>query len=556
MASKSKLHSLKINPLKQSLRLVTFVEVQISPQTTRNALEDKTASGAISSYLSSVFPLALYFFRAFGSQGFIVIVQSGYLSGLDSLCALLGEEDTEGGEHQLQIRDDGHVVDVHQVEFQFFIGIRVVLSVDLGIAGEAGFDLEAELKIREELIVLLRDLRPFRSRPHHAHVALQDVPELGQFVQAALADEAADRRDAVVLVAGGEAGHAVFLGVCAHAAELIDGELSPVLGEAHLLIDGGAAVIEMDRRRRDQKDRAQEDQRRAGRDNVEGPLDDGVFRLQLRSGDKKNRRVEGLDMDGFLHDDVADVRQEEADDALFLAVFGDAVAAAAVHPRDEDGVVSFQFVPDALEAVAVVAELFIDAVEPLARLSAEGAEALFVQLVPIDQDRPLHRIEAEIVPVGKIGPDRIQRQLEEKHSEEDPRRVPVFPGKADDEPHDRRAEELGKALGEDEGADPRIAKKVSVIGTQEEKQKNAVSEGNIIVISEAVVRQVGEPAEAVQQPENIKKQNADPEVRKLHAHQVKALSAFISCFHGYDLPAFVSFMPVRRFRCLDRFFCA
>ena len=543
-------------------------EEHISPQTTRNALEVKTASGAISSYLSSVFPLALYFFRAFRSQGFIVIVHDfrlldicgsvcgGYLSGLYSLGALLGEEDAEGGEHQLEIRDDGHVVDVHQVEFQFLIGIRVVLPVDLGIAGEAGFDLEAELEVRKEFIVLLRDFRPFRSRAHHAHITLQDVPELWQFVQAAFAYEAADRRDAVVLVAGREAGHAVLLGVRAHAAELIDGELSSVLGEAHLLINRGAAVIEMDRCRRDQKNRAQEDQRRAGRDDVEGPLDDGVFRLQLRPAHKKDRRVEGLDMDGFLHDDVADMRQEEADDALFLAVFGDAVAATAVHPRDEDGVVPFQLMPDALEAVAVVTEFFIDAVEPLARLSAEGAEALFVQVVAIDQDRPLHRIEAEIVPVGEVGPDRIQHQLNREHSEEDPRRVPVFPGKADDEPHDRRAEELGKALGEDEGADPRIPEEIAVVGTQEEEQHNAVSEPHIIVIPEAVARQVGEPAEAVQQPENIKKQNTQPEVRKLHAHQVKALSAFISCFHGYDHPAFVSFMPVRRFRCLDRFFFA
>ena len=253
----------------------------------------KHTSGAISFYLSSVFPLSPYFFGTLFPQLFIVIVHDfclsvvrssacgGYLSGLDSLGALLGKQDAEGGEHQLQIRDDGHVVDVHQVEFQFFIGIRVVLAVDLGVAGEAGFNLEAELEVRKEFVILLRDLRPFRSRPHHAHVALQDVPELGKFVQAALADEAADRRDAVVLVPGAEAGHAVLLGIHTHAAELIDRELSSVLGEAHLLIDGGAAVIEVDRRRRDQQDRTQDDQGRAGRDDVEGPLDDGVFRFQL-----------------------------------------------------------------------------------------------------------------------------------------------------------------------------------------------------------------------------------------------------------------------------------
>lgn len=496
------------------------------------------------------------FFPFFCAICLVFVVKCSHLAGIDAFGAFRHEENAEGGEDQLQIRDDGHVVDVHQVEFQFLIGIRVVFAVDLGIAGEAGFDLKAEPEVREELIVLLRDLRPFRSGSHHAHVPFQDVPKLRQFVQAALADEPADRRDALILVPGREAGHAVLLGIHPHAAELIDGELSSVLGEAHLLIDRGAAVVEVDRRRRDQKNRAQEDQGRAGRDDVECPLEDGVFRVRRAARDEEDRRVEALDMLRFLHDDVADVWQEEADDALFLAVFGDAVAAAAVHPRDEDGVIALQLMPDALEAVTVVTELLIDAVEALARLSAEGAEALFVQFVAVDQDRPLHRIEAEIVPVGEVGPERIKDELNREHTEEDPRRVPVFPGKADDEPHDRRAEELGQALGEDEGADPRIAEEISVIGTQEEKQKNAVSEGNIIVIPEAVARQVGEPAEAVQQPENIKKQNTQPEVRKLHAHQVKALSAFISCFHGYDLPAFVSFMPARRFRCLDRFFFA
>ena len=253
----------------------------------------------------------------------------------------------------------------------------------------------------------------------------------------------------------------------------------------------------MDRGRRDQEDRAQNNQRRSGRNDVEGPLDNGVFRVQLRPGDGEDRGVEGLDVPRFLHKDIPDVRQEEAHDALFLAVLGDAVAAAAVHPRDEDGVVALQLVSDALEAVSVIAELFFDAVEALARLSAEGAEALFIQIVPIDQDRPLHRIEAEVETVCKVGPDCIQHQLEEKLAQKDPGCIPVFPGKADDEPHDRRAEELRQSLGKDEGSDPRIAQEVSVIGAEEKKQKNAVSERHIIVIAETVVRQIGEPAEAI-----------------------------------------------------------
>lgn len=456
----------------------------------------------------------------------IFILHRRRLTSRDALGAFRQEENAESGEHQLQIRDYGHVVDIKQVEFQLLIGIRVILAVDLRIAGEAGLDLKAELEIREELIVLFRDFRPFRSGADHAHVPFQDVPELWKLVQAALAYEAADRRDAVVLISGREAGHAVLLGIHPHAAELIDRELSSVPGEAHLFIDCGTAVIEVDRRRRDQENRAQEDQRRAGRDDVEGPLDDGVFGFQIAARDEEDRCVEALDMARFLHDDVADMRQKEADDALFLAVFGDAVAAAAVHPRDKDGVIPFQLMADLLEAVAVVAELFFDAVEPLARLSAEGAEALFVQFVPIDQDRPLHRIEAEVEPVGEVRPDRIQDQLEEKHAEEDPRRVPVFPGKADDEPHDRRAEELGQTLGKDEGADPRIAQEVAVIRPVEEKHTECVPGRNVVVVAEGIVAHAAQSSVAVEQPRAVKQKRGQRKVQQLKQHDMQLFLIF------------------------------
>lgn len=71
--------------------------------------------------------------------------------------------------------------------------------------------------------------------------------------QAELADDPADRRDAVILVARAQARYAVLFRVHAHGAEFHDPEFFSVPGQTRLPVKRRAAVIEMDRQAGDQQ---------------------------------------------------------------------------------------------------------------------------------------------------------------------------------------------------------------------------------------------------------------------------------------------------------------
>lgn len=342
-----------------------------------------------------------------------------------------------------------------------------------------------------------------------------------KFIKSTLAYNLSDWRDAVVIVAGGETGDAVFLGIDPHGAELINLELSAVLGKAHLLIDCGAAVIEMDRGGGDEHDRREKNQRHARGRDVKDALEDGVFRVELGPGNKKDRGVKGLDMPRLLHDNITDVREEETGDPLFLAVLGDAVAAAGMDPRHEDCLVALQAVPDGLEAVAVVLEFFHDLIKPLGRLALDAAEALLVQFIAIDENGLLRGVELKIVPIGEIRPDGIQNQLQDQEDEEDQRVVPVLPGEAHNKPHDTGTEELGQELGEDQTPDSRIPQEIGVIRPVEEGHADGISGENIIVIAEAILVHAGEPAVMEIQPGDIEHGKRQPEMHQFEAHQTE-----------------------------------
>lgn len=157
-------------------------------------------------------------------------------------CALLHEEDLHGREHDLEVFEEAWLGDIHQIHQELVVGRRIVLAIDLGIAGEAALGLEAEVPLREFFFVLGANLGALGARSYDGHVAFQDVQELREFIEADGADEAADGGDAGIVLAGGESRYAVFFGIHAHTAEFVDREYFPVFGETVLLVEGGAAV--------------------------------------------------------------------------------------------------------------------------------------------------------------------------------------------------------------------------------------------------------------------------------------------------------------------------
>jgi hypothetical protein len=118
--------------------------------------------------------------------------------------------------------------------------------------------------------VVLGDFRDEgRSRPDKAHVALQDVPQLGQLVDARGAQRPPEPRDARVVggleddpVALVEVLHLrqMLLGSRNHRPELVDRERAPLNAGPGLAEEDRGAVAQADRERGDQEDGAQDDE--------------------------------------------------------------------------------------------------------------------------------------------------------------------------------------------------------------------------------------------------------------------------------------------------------
>ena len=431
------------------------------------------------------------------------IVQGGYLPGVDAGGALGAEKDAHSGEHQFQIRQHVHVVDVHQVKFQLLIGFGIVLAVDLGIAGQPGLDLQPQLEIRHSPVILLRDLRPLRSGADDAHIANQDVPELGQLIQPAFPDDPAHRRDPVVVIAGAQPGNAVLFRVHAHGPELDDLEKLAVLGQPDLLIEDRAAVIGLDGDGRDQKDRGQHDQPQGRAHRVEDPLQQPILRPQLLPPCHHDRAVKGLDMLRPLHDHIAHMGQEESPDVILFAILQDAVSAVGIDPRHKNGVIAPQLVPDLFKA-AVKLDLLRDPVEPLQGLAPDRPEALPVFFAAVDQDRPSGRIQAEIDPVAVIGPCQIKQRIDGHQEQEQQRAIKVVPAQCHGNIHDAYGKQLGKKLRQRQGADPAVSEKIAVVGPVEQAQQQGEARRDQIIVSIAQILFLGELPIPKPQPNNIK----------------------------------------------------
>lgn len=193
------------------------------------------------------------------------------------LRTFLHEEDLRSREHDLEVFEEAGLRDIHQIHQELVVGRRIVLAIDLGIAGEAALGLEAEVPLREFFFVLGGDLGALGAGSYDGHVAFQDVQELREFIEADSADEAADGGDAGIVLAGGESRHAVFFGIHAHTAEFVDREYLPVFGETVLLVEDGTTVS-FDKETDNEHGDGEDDEGCKGEDDVDDALPEEVLR--------------------------------------------------------------------------------------------------------------------------------------------------------------------------------------------------------------------------------------------------------------------------------------
>ena len=195
----------------------------------------------------------------------------------NSLGTFRHKQDLRGREHDLEVFEEAGLRDIHQIHQELVVGRRIVLAIDLSIAGEAALGLEAEVPLREFFFVLGGNLGALGTGAYDGHVAFQDVQELREFIEADSADEAADGGDAGIVLTGGESRYTVFFGIHAHTAEFVDREYFPVFGEAVLLVKGGAAVS-FDQETDDEHGDGEDDEGCKGESDVDDAFPEEVLR--------------------------------------------------------------------------------------------------------------------------------------------------------------------------------------------------------------------------------------------------------------------------------------
>src|SRR5262249_269373 len=106
---------------------------------------------------------------------------------------------------------------------------------DLRPSGQPGFDQVTLGVVRDSLFKLFDEDRALWPRSDQAHLAVNDVNQLRQFVDPQLADPAAHARAARIAFAGPD--RAVRFGVHAHRTKLDDPESSIVDSDSLLFVE-------------------------------------------------------------------------------------------------------------------------------------------------------------------------------------------------------------------------------------------------------------------------------------------------------------------------------
>jgi len=192
----------------------------------------------------------------------------------------------------------------------------------LGVAGKAAFGLEPQVPFWHGFGILGRDGRAFGPGPYNGHIAFQDIQQLGQFVEADGADEAAHFGDPGIVFASAEPGYAVFFGIHTHAAEFQHLEDFAVFGEPGLAVEDVSPISSFDGCGHNGHDGSKEHQGHQGQGDVIGPFQDQVFGRRVVALDGHHGQVEEMDFPGAVHDHVSDPGDHIGADLMGHAVFG------------------------------------------------------------------------------------------------------------------------------------------------------------------------------------------------------------------------------------------
>ena len=175
---------------------------------------------------------------------------------------------------EIEIEGQAGVLDVIEFVFEFVqmrnIVVRVAVA-DLRPAGEARFHAESQViegdHLRQAVGIHLAD----RSQAHHAELALEDIPQLGQLIQPGLAQPFAHSGHARVF--GLSVGcFALLLIFVVHGSEFGNGDGALAHAQTLLAEDGRAGRIQLDQNHQQGPEGQGEEQAQGGQKDVHDPL--------------------------------------------------------------------------------------------------------------------------------------------------------------------------------------------------------------------------------------------------------------------------------------------
>ena len=149
----------------------------------------------------------------------------------------------DGAKEALHVQPKAQVLHIVAVQPGLIGDLQLIAAMDLGPARQAGADIVGTVFVPlGQQVVLIPEGRPGADDRHVAH---KDIPQLGQLVQAGLAQEPPHPGDILVRVVEEMGGHIVG-GVDPHGAEFQDVEMLFVDAHPFLLEKHRAGRIQLD----------------------------------------------------------------------------------------------------------------------------------------------------------------------------------------------------------------------------------------------------------------------------------------------------------------------
>src|SRR5216117_54629 len=193
-----------------------------------------------------------------------------------SIRVAVAETGPEGQEEDLQVEAEAPALDVVELVFDPFLDRGLASpAVDLRPARDARLHLVTEHVPGHPPPELLDEARALGARADEAHFTAQDVPELGQLVEAEASEEGPEAR-APRIVRPRPDGPGLALGVHAHRAELEHAEALAVQAHPLLAEEDGPRGGELEEDGDREHHGGGEKERQPAHDEVEEPLDHAV----------------------------------------------------------------------------------------------------------------------------------------------------------------------------------------------------------------------------------------------------------------------------------------